>query len=166
MRTAQSRQKSYVDRRLRDLEFAVGDHVFVRIAPMKSVIHFGRRGKLSLRFIGAYEFLERVGTLAYHIPLPPNLAAVHNVFHVSILWNYISNTSQVLEYDPLQLTSDLSFEKRSVQKLAREERRLRTQVLPMVKVRWLNHFRGGGYLGGRDRYADALSKAFWYVLQF
>ena len=65
MKTAQSRQKSYADKRRRDLEFAVGDHVFVKIAPMKGVMRFGKKGKLSPRFIGAFKILQRIGTLAY-----------------------------------------------------------------------------------------------------
>ncbi|XP_073121354.1 uncharacterized protein [Henckelia pumila] len=139
MRTAQSLQKSYADRRRRDLEFAVGDHVFFRVAPMKGVMRFGKRGKLSPRFIGPFEILERIGTLAYRVALPPSFAAVHNVFHVSMLRKYISNTSHILDFEPLQLASDLTFEERSVQILACEERRLRTRVIPMVKVWWLNH---------------------------
>ncbi|XP_073019315.1 uncharacterized protein [Primulina eburnea] len=64
MRTAQSRQKSYDDQRRRALEFAVGDHVFVKVAPMKGVMRFGKKGKLSPRFIGSFETLDKVGTLA------------------------------------------------------------------------------------------------------
>ncbi|XP_042426201.1 uncharacterized protein LOC122014080 [Zingiber officinale] len=85
MRTAQSRQKSYADLR-RDLEFAVGDHVFVKVAPMKGVMRFGKKGKLAPRYIGSFEILNQVGTLAYLIALPPSLAVVHNVFHISMLW--------------------------------------------------------------------------------
>ncbi|XP_073151841.1 uncharacterized protein [Henckelia pumila] len=139
MRTAQSRQKRYEDTQRRDLEFAVGDHVFLRVSPMKGVVRFGRRGKLNPRFIGPFEILERVGTLAYRLALPPGLAAVHNVFHVSMLRRYVSNPSHVLDFEPLQLTPELAFEERPIRILAREERRLRTRVIPMVRVKWLNH---------------------------
>ncbi|XP_073121402.1 uncharacterized protein [Henckelia pumila] len=139
MRTTQSRQKSYADRRRRDLEFTLGDHVFVRVTPMKDVMCFGKRGKISPRFIGPFEILERICTLAYRVALPPSLAAVHNVFHVSMLRKYISNPSHVFDFEPLHLALDLSFEERPVQILEREERKLRTRVIPMVKVRWLNH---------------------------
>ncbi|XP_073158866.1 uncharacterized protein [Henckelia pumila] len=139
MRTAQSRQKSYADARRRDLEFAVGDHVFLKVSPMKGVARFGRRGKLNPRYIGPFEILERVGTLAYRLALPPGLAAVHNVFHVSMLRRYVSNPSHVLDFEPLQLPPDLVYEERPVRILAREERRLRTRVIPMVRVQWLNH---------------------------
>ncbi|XP_073153039.1 uncharacterized protein [Henckelia pumila] len=139
MRTVQCRQKSYADRRLRDLECVMGDHVFLRVSPMKGVMHFGRRGKLNPRYIGPFEILERIGTLACRLALPLSLATVHNVFRISMLRNYISNPLHVLDYEPLQLTRELAFEERPVRVLAREEKRLRTRVIPMVKVQWLNH---------------------------
>ena len=61
--TAQSLQKSYADVRRRPLEFEVGDHVFLKVMPRRGVVGFGKHGKLSPRFIGHFEILERVGTL-------------------------------------------------------------------------------------------------------
>ncbi|XP_075477138.1 uncharacterized protein LOC142518278 [Primulina tabacum] len=138
LKTARSRQKSYADKRRRDLEFAVGDYVFIKITPMKGVMRFGKRGKLSPRFIGPFEILDRVGTLAYRVALPPNLAGVHNVFHVSMLRKYIANSSHVLSFEPLQLAPDMSYEERPIQILDRQERRLRNKVTKLVKVWWLN----------------------------
>ncbi|XP_020094884.1 uncharacterized protein LOC109714595 [Ananas comosus] len=83
--TAQSRQKSYADKCRRDLEFAVGDPVFLKVSPMRDVKRFGVREKLSPRYIGPYEVLEQIGAVAYRLALPPKLAKVHNVFHVSNL---------------------------------------------------------------------------------
>ncbi|XP_073153130.1 uncharacterized protein [Henckelia pumila] len=77
MRMTQSRQKSYADHRRRDLEFSLGDHVFIRVAPLKGVMRFGKKGKLDPRFVGPFEILDRVGTLACRVALPPNLARVH-----------------------------------------------------------------------------------------
>ncbi|XP_073121845.1 uncharacterized protein [Henckelia pumila] len=139
MKTAQSRQKSYADKRRRDLEFLVGDHVFLKIAPMKGVMRFGRKGKLSPRYIGPFEILERVGTLAYRLALPPHLSAVHNVFHVSMLRKYLSDSAHVLEFEPLQLSQDFSYEERPIGILKRQEKRLRNKVIPMIKVQWSNH---------------------------
>ena len=68
--TAQSRQKSYEDVRRQPLEFEVGDHVFLKVMPMREVVRFDKRGKLSPRFIGPFEILERVGTVAYRLALP------------------------------------------------------------------------------------------------
>ncbi|KAL5548997.1 hypothetical protein UlMin_004228 [Ulmus minor] len=78
MKSAQSRQKSYADKRRRPLEFQVGDSVFLKVSPFKGVIRFGKRGKLNPRYIGPYEILERLGKTAYRLALPPNLASVHN----------------------------------------------------------------------------------------
>ena len=83
--TSQSRQKSYADIRRRPLEFEVGDNVFLKVMPKRGVIRFGKRGKLSPRYIGPFEVLERVGEVAYRLALPPSLSSVHEVFHVSML---------------------------------------------------------------------------------
>ena len=89
MKTAQDRQKSYADKRRRDLEFEVGNHVWLRVMPIKGVRRFGITGKLSPRYIGPFEILRRIGTLAYELALPPQLSHVHNVFHVSMLRKYV-----------------------------------------------------------------------------
>ena len=86
--TAQSRQRSYADRRRRPLEFEVGDHVLLKVMPKRGVVKFGKPGKLSSRFIGSFEILERVGTVAYQLALPPSMSGVHEVFHVSMVWRY------------------------------------------------------------------------------
>ena len=75
--TAQSRQKSYVEVRRRPLEFEVGDHVFLKVMPKRRVVRFGKRGKLSPRFIGPFEILERVGTFTYRLALLPSMSGVH-----------------------------------------------------------------------------------------
>ena len=63
----------------------MGDHVFLKVMPKRRVIRFSKRDKLSLRYIGPFEILERVGTVAYRLALPPSLSSVHVVFHVSML---------------------------------------------------------------------------------
>ena len=83
--TAQSQQKSYADRQRRPLEFEVGNHVFLKVIPKKGVVKFGKQGKLSSRYIGPFEVLERVGTIAYRLTLLPSLSSVHAVFYVSML---------------------------------------------------------------------------------
>ena len=81
---AQSRHKSYTDVRRRPLEFEVGDHVFLKVMPKRGVVRFDKCGKLP-RFIGPFEILERIGTVAYRLALPPSMSGVHEVFHVSML---------------------------------------------------------------------------------
>ena len=101
METAQSRQKSYIDKRRRPLEFQVRDSVFLKVAPIKGVMRFGKKGKLSPRFIGPFKILERIGKVAYKLALPPELSSVHNVFHISMLKKYVPDPTHVLEYEPI-----------------------------------------------------------------
>ena len=94
---AQSRQKSYTDIRRRPLKFEVGDNVFLKVTPKRGVVRFGKHGKLSPRFIGPFEILERVGTVAYRLALPPSMSSVHEVFHVSMLQRYTSDPAHVVD---------------------------------------------------------------------
>jgi hypothetical protein len=85
LRVAQSRQKSYVDRRRRELSFEVGDFVYLKVSPMRGLCCFKVPGKLAPRFIGPFKILEKRGEVAYQLELPPQLSDVHDVFHVSQL---------------------------------------------------------------------------------
>ncbi|KAL0551316.1 hypothetical protein IC582_010402 [Cucumis melo] len=139
MNTAQSRQKSYADVRRKDLEFEIGDKVFLKVAPMKGVLRFERRGKLSPRFVGPFEILERIGPVAYRLALPPSLSTVHDVFHVSMLRKYVPDPSHVVDYEPLEIDENLSYVEQPVEVLAREVKTLRNKQIPLVKVLWRNH---------------------------
>ena len=114
LRTAQSRQKSYADRKVQDVAFMVGERVLLRVSPMKGVMRFGKKGKLSPRFIGPFEILDRVGEVAYRLALPPSLSAVHPVFHVSMLRKYHGDSSHVLDFSTVQLDKDLTHEEELV----------------------------------------------------
>ncbi|KAL5556113.1 hypothetical protein UlMin_038349 [Ulmus minor] len=103
------------------------------------VMRFGKKGKLSPRFIGPFEILERIGKVAYKLALPPELSSVHNVFHVSMLKKYVSDPSHVLEHEPIQVNEDLTYEEKPVQILDRKDKTLRNKVIPLVKVLWRNH---------------------------
>ncbi|XP_074300940.1 uncharacterized protein LOC141632279 [Silene latifolia] len=96
IRAAYNRQKSYSDLRRSDIEFTVGDKVLLKVSPMKGVMRFCKRGKLSQKYIGPYEILDRVGEVAYRLAPPPSLARVHIVFHVSQLRKYVSDPTHVL----------------------------------------------------------------------
>ncbi|XP_022983410.1 uncharacterized protein LOC111482020 [Cucurbita maxima] len=106
---------------------------------MRGVMRFGKKGKLSPRFIGTFDILERVGVVAYRIALPPNLVAVHNVLHVSMLQKYTPDPTHVIEHETLPFREDLSYEERLSRILAQDTRRLRNKVIPLVKVTWGNH---------------------------
>ncbi|KAJ0967756.1 hypothetical protein J5N97_024673 [Dioscorea zingiberensis] len=117
----------------------VGDGVLLKVSPMKGVMLFGKRGKLSKRYIGPFEILERVGAVAYRLALPPDLEQVHNVFHISMLRKYVPDPSHVIQHVPVEIHEDMTYEERPVEILGREERRLRSRAIPFVKVRWSNH---------------------------
>ena len=108
--TAQRRQKSYVDRWRRPLEFEVGDHVFLKVMPKRGVVRFGKWGKLSLRHIGPFEVHERVGMVAYHLALLPSLSSVHAVFHVSMLRKYTPDPIHVVDWGELIVDTNGTFE--------------------------------------------------------
>ncbi|KAL0539783.1 hypothetical protein IC582_024001 [Cucumis melo] len=139
MLTAQSRQKSYADVRRKDLEFEVGDMVFLKVAPMKGVLRFEKKGKLSPRFVGPFEILERIGPVAYRLALPPFFSAVQDVFHVSMLRRYVIEPTHVVDFEPLQISENLSYEEQPVEILAREVKKLRSREISLVKVLWRNH---------------------------
>ena len=90
LKAASDRQKSYVDLKRKDIEYEVGDKVFLNVSPWRKVLRFGKKRKLSPRFIGPYEFLERIEPVAYRLAHPPELAKLHDVFHVSMLRKYRS----------------------------------------------------------------------------
>ena len=141
LKIARDRQKSYADNRRRDLQFEIGDQVFLKISPWKGVLRFGKRGKLSPRYIGPYEIVGKVGPVAYKLKLPPELSRIHDTFHVSLLRKYIPEPSHVLREQPLQLKENLTYEETPVQIVDRKEQVLRTKVIPLVKVLWKNHER-------------------------
>ncbi|TYK11549.1 pol protein [Cucumis melo var. makuwa] len=124
MLTAQSRQKSYANVGCKDLEFEVGDMVFLKVAPMKGVMRFEKKGKLSPRFVGPFEILKRIGPMAYRLALPPSFSAVHDVFHVSMLRRYVTDPTHVVDFEPLQINENLSYKEQPVEILAREVKKL------------------------------------------
>jgi len=79
LKIASDRQKSHIDLKRRDIEYAVGEKVFLKVYPWKKIMIFDRKGKLSPHFIGSYEVLEIVGPLAYRLALPPELEKIHNL---------------------------------------------------------------------------------------
>jgi hypothetical protein len=103
------------------------------------VKRFGKKGKLSPRFVGPFEILERIGMVAYRIALPSELSNIHNVFHVLMFRKYISDPSHVVKYESLQIGGDLSYQEQPVQILDRREQVLRSKTIPLVKVLWRNH---------------------------
>ena len=121
------------------MAFEVGDHVFLKISPRRGLMRFGKSGKLSPRFIGPFEILERIGEVAYRLALPPQLSGVHDVFHVSMLRKYEPDPSHVLDWTDLEVDEDASYEERPVRVLDRRDQVLRGKTIPLVKVLWKHH---------------------------
>ncbi|XP_043717614.1 uncharacterized protein LOC122665528 [Telopea speciosissima] len=139
IKAAQSRQKSYADLKRKDHEFTIGDKVFLRVSPTKGVLRFGKKGKLSPRYIGPYEILARIGPMAYRLALPPSLVSVHDVFHIFMLRKYIADPTHVLTQELPELSEDLTYVEEPVKIVERNEHNLRNPVVSYVKVRWRNH---------------------------
>ena len=138
--TAQSRKKSYADVRRRPLEFEVGDHVFfLKVMPKRGVVRFGKRGKLSPRFIGPFEILERVGTVAYRLVLPPSMTGVHEVFHVSMLRKYTPDPAHVVDWGQIEVDTDRTFEEEPVCILDSRDQVLRRKTVRLLRV-LLRHY--------------------------
>ncbi|KAK8562255.1 hypothetical protein V6N12_010341 [Hibiscus sabdariffa] len=131
--------KTYADLKSRDIQYEVGDKVFLKVSTWKKVFIFGKKGKLSPRYIGPFEILERIGSVAYRLALPPEFDKIHNVFHVSMLRRYKSDPSHILELEEVELNPDLSYDEEPVQILDREVKRLRNKSVPLVKFLWRNH---------------------------
>nr|XP_009800237.1 PREDICTED: uncharacterized protein LOC104246173 [Nicotiana sylvestris] len=135
LRTAQSWQKSYADVRRRDLEFDEEGWVFLKVSPMKGVMRFGKKGKLSPRYVGPYKII-RCGV---RVDLPLELEAVHPVFHVSMLRKCIGDPSHITPIEDIHIAEDLFYVEVPVAILDRQVRKLRTKEVASVKVLWRNN---------------------------
>ncbi|WVZ93331.1 hypothetical protein U9M48_039318 [Paspalum notatum var. saurae] len=135
LRRAQSRQKSYSDRRRRPLVFQKDDHVYLRVSPTKGVHRFGVKGKLAPRYVGPFKIIEQCGPVAYRLELPSHLAAVHDVFHVSQLKKCL----RVVDTSQIQIEPDLTYEEKPVKVLDQKQRSTRRKAVNFYKVHWSNH---------------------------
>ncbi|WVZ52416.1 hypothetical protein U9M48_003472 [Paspalum notatum var. saurae] len=139
LKRAQSRQKSYSDRRRRPLVFEKDDHVYLRVSPMKGVHRFGVKGKLAPRYVGPFKITERCGSVAYRLELPPHLAAVHDVFHVSQLKKCLRVPEEVINTSQIQIQPDLTYEEQPIKILDQKQRSTRRRTINFYKVQWSNH---------------------------
>ncbi|XP_044478631.1 uncharacterized protein LOC123205677 [Mangifera indica] len=139
LKVAQDRQKRYVNKRRRELEFQLGEKVFLQVSPWKGLLRFGERGKLSPRYIGPYEILKRVGVVVYRLALLPELSKIHNVFHVFMLRKYVPKPIHILWQQPIQLNEDLSYQEGRRRIIDVKQQVLYTKTIPWVKVHWKNH---------------------------
>ncbi|KAK1429741.1 hypothetical protein QVD17_11959 [Tagetes erecta] len=141
MKAAKDRQKSYADKRRKDIVFQVGDKVMLKVSPWKGIIRFRKRGKLSPRYIGPFKIVARVGDVAYRLDLPEELSGIHPTFHVSHLRKCLADESMAVPYDDLEIDERLNYVEQPVAILDEKEKRLRNKTVKQVKVQW-RHRRG------------------------
>ncbi|GJT13633.1 putative reverse transcriptase domain-containing protein [Tanacetum coccineum] len=147
--TAHSHQKSYADRRLKPLEFEVGDMVLLNVSPWKGVVRFGKNGKLNPRYIRPFRILARVGPVAYTLELPEELKGVHGTFHVLNLKKCLAKGDIVILMDEIQLDDKLCVIEEPVEIIDQQVKRLKQSQIPIVKVHW-NSQRGPKFTWKRE----------------
>ncbi|WVZ89428.1 hypothetical protein U9M48_035839 [Paspalum notatum var. saurae] len=129
LKRAQSRQKSYSDKRRRPLA-----NVYLRVSPMKGVHRFGVKGKLAPRYVGPFKITEQCGPVAYRLELPPHLAAVHDVFHVSQLKKCLRVPEEAVDTSQIQIEPDLTYEERPIKILDQKQRATRRRAINFYKM--------------------------------
>ena len=110
--------------------------MFLKVSPMKGIIRFGKKGKLAPRYVGPYQIVERIGSVAYKLDLPQEMSQVHPVFHISMLRKYVPDPSRIIQPQVVDVSEELTYEERPVQIVDTQIRQLRTKRIPMVKVLW------------------------------
>ena len=135
LKTVSDRHKSYIDLKIKDIEYEVGDKVFLKVSPWRKILWFRTKGKLSPRFIGPYDILERIGPVAYRLALHPKLSKLH-VFHVSMLRRYHYDESHILPVQDVQVQSNFTYDEQSKVIISREVKQLRNKQVPLVKILW------------------------------
>ena len=125
--------------RRRPLEFEVGDHVFLKVMPKRGVVRFGKRGKLSPRFIGPFEILEMIDTVKYWLALLPSMTGVHEVFHVSMLRKHTPDPAHVVDWGQVEVDTDGTFEEGPVYIVGSRYQVLRRKTVRLVRVLWRHY---------------------------
>jgi hypothetical protein len=139
LRVAQSRQKSYADKRRRDLSFEVGDFIYLKVSPMRGTCRFKVNGKLAPRYVGPFKIIDHKGEVTYQLELPPQLSEVHDVFHISQLKKCLWVLEEQLPMEYLDFGGDLTYSERPIKILDSAERVTRSKVMKMCKVQWSHH---------------------------
>ncbi|GJS57009.1 putative reverse transcriptase domain-containing protein [Tanacetum coccineum] len=133
LKVVRDHQKSYADNRRKPLEFEVGDKVLLKVSPWKGVMHFGKKGKLALGYVGPFEIHERIGPVAYMLRLPKELSKVHDTFHVSNLKKCLANANLHVPLDEIKINKTLHFVKKPVEIMDREVKTLNVVRFRLLK---------------------------------
>ena len=121
------------------------------------MVRFGKRDKLSSRFIGPFEILERVGTIAYRLALPPSMSGVHEVFHVSMLRRYTPDPAHVVDWGENEVDTDETFEEGLVCIMDSRDQVFATQDREAGEGAMAALWSGGVNVGARGHDADHIS---------
>jgi hypothetical protein len=167
MTATQARQKSYADKRRKPIEFEVGDHVYLKVSPMRGVKCFGIKRKLEPRYVGPYRIIEKSGRVAYKLNLPHEMGAIFLVFHVSQLKKCLHIPEKRVAVRRIKLKSNLLYEEKPVQVLDTQERVTRNRVVKLYKVVWSNHSERDATWEQEDYLKDKYPKFYneWYAFQ-
>jgi hypothetical protein len=139
LKATKSRQETYANKRCRPLEFNVGDHMYLRVSPMKCIKKFGVKGKLAPCYIKSFPILEKGGTMAYKLDLPPSLAGVHDTFHVSQLKKCLKAPVDIVLPEVTPLEADLSYPEHPIKILGQKDHVMRCKTMKFFKIQWSNH---------------------------
>ena len=108
------------------------------MSPTKGVIRFCKKGKLSAKYVGSYEILQRVGKVAYKLALPMEFEKMHDVFHISQLKKYVPSETHVIQPEMIQLDESLTYEERPIKILDHKVQSTQNKDVRMVKALWSN----------------------------
>nr|GEW90332.1 hypothetical protein [Tanacetum cinerariifolium] len=136
LKVARDHQKSYANKRRKPLEFSVGDYVLLKVSPWKGVVHFGKKRKLTPRFVRTLEITERIGPVAYGLRLPWELSVVHDTFHLSNLKKCLADPTLQVPLDEIHVDAKLNFVEEPVEILEREFKKLNRSRIAIVTVWW------------------------------
>ncbi|GKC81100.1 putative reverse transcriptase domain-containing protein [Tanacetum coccineum] len=136
LKAARDHQKSYADKRRKQLEFEVGDRVLLKVSPGKGIVHFRKKGKLAPKYVGPFKILERIGPVAYRLRLPEELSSVHDTFHLSNLKKCLADANFHVPLDEIKVDKTLRFVEEPVEIMDREIKKLKRKKIALVKVRW------------------------------
>ena len=139
LKAAQDRQKSYADKKRRPVEFQVGDRVMLKVSPWKGIIRFGKREKLSPRFLGPFTILERIDLQAYRLKLPPEMDGIHPTFHVCYLQKCLAEEESVIPLTEIRVDNCNRCVEEPEAILEKKTKKLRHKEVTMVKVQWKHH---------------------------
>jgi hypothetical protein len=137
--TAQSRQKSYIDKRHRPLKFEVRDHVYLWVSPIKGVRHFDIKGKIAPHYISPYPIIDKYGPTPYQVELLSKLSGVHNVFHLSQLKWCLKPPTDVVVKDNIPLEPDLTYKTHPIKVLDQQDRVTRNKTTRFYKIQCNDH---------------------------